>query len=1053
MIDQFENQKIQRLLSDIKALTVCDQKEIPLNYIEGFFQNPSEVRSSPEKLKEFGGMCEKKYWGGRNSYWWFSADVPVSQEYRAGQLALSVSTHLPQPAEIERVNQYVRTPQIPWDILNPQFLLFVNGKPFQGLDINHTEAILKPGPAPLLQLDFQGFAGNTETDFGFHVYLGRPDMQVRSLYYDLLTVFEVAGSLHENDPQRPLLYETLDRVFRMLDLRRGRVENSSEAQKFLRQQIFGQKRIPSPAVICTGHTHIDVAWLWDLAQTRQKTRRSFSTVLRLMQEYPDYTFLQSSPQLYEFIRETDPDIFRQIQERIREGRWEAEGAMWLEADCNIPSGESLVRQLLYGKRYFRKEFGKESRVLWLPDVFGYSAALPQLLKQAGVTCFITSKISWNMLNRMPYDTFYWQGINGDEILTYFLTAPELDNPTGIGATYNGVMHPRTVQGTWDAYRPKELNDTVLLAYGYGDGGGGPTAEMLEKMERLKTGIPGSISVEPGSLKLFVDRLSRNIDAHRHYLPRWSGELYLELHQGTYTSNGWIKRQNRKAEIELHNTELLLVLSGEHKNQEMERLWKILLLNQFHDTLPGSCIEDVYRDSHRQFDQLFSDLAELQKGACRKLITHKETGEEDAVTVFNYLPFVRDDIFVVHSPDPDGHVLQDTTGEVFDIQRLSPDTGIARVRGIPSLGCTSLKIVPRTGARPDKTRLDISEAGVDTPFYSFQFDRCGNMQSFFDKRRGEYIHPKDQPLNQLTAYEDRPYNWDTWNIAINYEDHSWKLDSYTGLEVTEKGPVRGMVKITRRYNRSTVTQWIHCYADTPRIDFETEVDWHEDSTLLKVSFPSIIKRGTARFDIQFGNIERPTEDNTSWDRARYEVCAHQWMDLSEENWGIAVLNDCKYGCDIHGGILRLSLLKAGMAPWEKIDRGIHRFTYALYVHDCSWQDSDVPSAAAMLNNPLIAAAGKSDTRSFASADCENVVIDTVKKAEDSGKIIMRLHENKGKRVSAKITFGNKWARAESCNLLEETEEDLELLDGGTALSLRVAPFQIISIMLTAQKEKK
>jgi len=501
---------------------------------------------------------------------------------------------------------------------------------------------------------------------------------------------------------------------------------------------------------CIGHTHIDVAWWWTVAQTREKVVRSFATVLKLMEEYPNYKFMSSQPVLYYFLKQRYPELMEKIKEKVKEGRWEPEGGMWLEADCNLTSGESLVRQFIHGKKFFKEEFGVDNRILWLPDVFGYSGALPQIMKKSGVDYFMTTKLAWNQINKIPNDTFMWRGIDGSEVLTHLITTLGIgQNPKeSFFTTYNGMLHPDAIMGGWERYQNKEINNDILICYGYGDGGGGPTRQMLEVSKRMEKGIKGMPKVrQEGGLTYFTD-LEKKVKDNRR-LETWEGEFYFEYHRGTYTSMARTKRGNRKSELMLQDLELLGVLANNYPAEEVERLWRdIILLNQFHDILPGSSIAEVYDVNKLEYEQLADEAGALIHARLAAL-----AGKGEAVTVFNTLGFDRCD--AVKLGDVKATGLKDADGNVYPVQQTA-DGAVAYLKNLPSKGYKSFALCEAEAASPFVRSDDYH---LETPFYSLTLDCNGHFTSIFDKENDREVLKPGKRGNMLRLYEDKPIYYD------------------------------------------------------------------------------------------------------------------------------------------------------------------------------------------------------------------------------------------------------------------------------------------------------
>ncbi len=1048
----FRNEHILRYLDDLNALIHDDSVRLDLNYKTGYFSSPAEARKDTSSSRVFR---EHERWGGRNSYSWFFTDIVIPDSFRGKELSIVLSTSETEEMDNAILARSVGKKQESWDLMNPQALVFLNGNMLGGADKNHTEIILPPLEKNSISLDFQCFSGLTEKYYTFNVELAEVNIDIRALYFDILTAYEAAAILSDDSLEKHQILSELNNSLNLLDLRSGDrqrlLSSVQRARKHLAEKVY-TGTTSKVSVSCVGHAHIDVAWLWDLAQTREKAKRTFSSVLSMMKMYPDYNFMQSTPLLYKFIKEDAPELYEEIKERIREGRWDAEGAMFLEADCNITSGESLVRQILYGKRFFREEFGIDSHILWLPDVFGYSAALPQILVKSGINTFMTTKISWNMINKMPFDTFMWQGIGEESVLTYFITAQNPgDDPDSIGTTYSAELHPAALYKSWQRYQQKDINSNILIAFGFGDGGGGPTYEMLEKGKRLEKGIPGFPEVKFDTTKNFFSDLHKTLDNSRD-LPRWRGELYLELHQGTYTSNAAIKRNNRKTEIAFHSAEFWLAAANILRNapyphERLRNMWEILLLNQFHDILPGSCIEDVYKDSEKQFNELAAELCTTTEKAISESIGYKE--EKGTVTVINELGFRRSGILSLSS-DPLPEYLIDSEGLHYAVQKGEDGKGEVYVRDIPAFGWKTF----RFSSTPLKATCMKSSTGIlENERIRVSFDKNGLISSIYHKLIDEEFVRDGEKAGAIAAYDDRPRFWENWNIDPYYEEKSWLLEDLVSPAEYFHGEVYDWVRTVRKFNKSMIYQTIRVYHDSDLIEFITDVDWNEDSVALKAVFPTTINSDRARYDIQFGSVERPTHYNTSWDMARYEVCAQKWMDLSEGNMGLSILNESKYGCDVHEGTMRLTLLKSGLSPWKEIDRGHHHFSYAIYPHAGDSFAADTKFLAESFNLPLRAVRYKAEptTWSMLSVDNPSVIIDTVKMAEDSDDIIVRIYEHKNSHVHTTLKTAFRIREAYETDLLENCTEKLDKEDD--LITLDFHPFEIKTIRITPEKEEK
>ncbi len=816
------------------------------------------------------------------------------------------------------------------------------------------------------------------------------------------------------------------------------------ASAYLDEKIYGDvSEVKSYAV---GHTHIDTAWLWRLRQTRDKAGRSFATVINLMKEYPEYKFMSPQAQLYDYVKQDYPELYEEIRQKIKEGRWEAEGSMWVESDTNVVSGESLVRQFLVGKRFFRSEFGVDNKIMWLPDVFGYSGALPQIIKLADIDYFMTTKISWSEFDKFPFDTFMWKGIDGTEVLSHFAPSKRATENDEYQTTYTANLSPDYVVGGWRRYSNKDLNKDVLCIYGHGDGGGGPTRGMIERGARMAKGVSGCPQVKMEFARTFFDKLAEEVRGSDR-LPTWAGELYLEFHRGTLTAQARNKRYNRKSELLYHDVETLCEMAfalkkDEYPAAEILDAWKIILLNQFHDIIPGSSIAQVYEDSKAQYETVLASGRELAARAVEK-IADAVAADAQSLVVFNTLGFERDDIVITDMPESREFSIVDDCGIAMPWQTGSDGKLVFLARGVPAKGWKVYKLV--SGEVQFAEAMTADASGAENEFYTLRFDKNMNIASLYHKESGRAVAPAGEVINRLIAYEDKPHNHDAWDIKCFYNEKFWTIDNVESCETVESGAVRTVIKVVRRFNTSVINQYFVFYPHTARIDVNYVVDWKERDIALKVDYPVDVNTVKATYDIQFGNLERTTHNNTTWDFAQFEVCGHKWADLSDNSFGFSVLNDCKYGWTIKEGHIKPTLLRSATSPNNLQDREIHNFTYALYPHSGAVASSDVVDEGYSLNVPLYCTKTDAGSGELASSwslintDKSNVIIETVKKAEDSDALIVRLYETWNMRTSCSVKFGKEVASASICNLLEEKDEALEVV--GDIASLEFKPFEI------------
>lgn len=1027
---KFAKERANVICSQLRNYATVQKKHITdWKVKEGKFVDVKMADESELPWKDF--ETTKDRWYGPDKHYWFRTETTVPEEFDGKPLWMRIHTGLEE-----------------WDDgQNPQFLLFIDGEVIQGCDINHREVFITPNAkaGTKYQIDIQSYTGTLHSEFHFICDFEEIDPKIQALYFDLQVPIWGLNRMDEDNKIRLDLETAITNTVNMIDLRKVYskefYESIDAASAYVKKAIYEDLAgFDEVIATCIGHTHIDVAWLWTVDQVRQKSCRSFATVLKLMDEFPNYKFMSSQPQLYKFVKERHPEVYQKIKDRVAEGRWEPEGGMWVEADCNLTSGESLVRQFLFGKRFFKEEFGVDNRELWLPDVFGYSAALPQIMKKCGIDYFMTTKLAWNEFNKVPYDTMNWEGIDGSQVFTHLVTT------LGVGqkienffTTYNGMLHPDAIMGGWERYQQKQLNNDILVSYGFGDGGGGPTRTMLETSKRMEQGIKGIPKVRQEFSRKYFEELEARVKDDKR-LPRWVGELYFEYHRGTYTSMGRNKRANRKSEFGMMELELFSVLALanglQYPKEEMDGMWELILRNQFHDILPGSSIHEVYEVTKKEYEEIAAKTKDLMEERMNALLT-----EEDGITVFNTLGFERDDIVSLG----DVKATAVTNGKnVFPVQQTK-DGAVAFIKGMPSKGYMSLtacdEITPQTAFTTTKN-------SIETPFYSVKFDEFGQMTSVYDKDNLREVLQAGKLGNELRIYEDKPLCFSCWNTDIFYEEKSWPVDNVVSMEWTEVGPVRATLEIERNVMDTVIRQKVHFYAEDRRIDFDTYVDWKFSEHLLKVHFPVDVHTDEATFDIQFGNLKRKIHTNTSWDVAKFETCGHKWADLSEGDYGVSLMNDCKYGHSMKNNVMSLTLIKSGTEPNKTADQEEHFFTYSLYPHAGGWEDGNTVNEAMNLNVPakVVLKKATKDRFSYMSVNRENVVLETIKRAEDGDGIIVRLYEVENKRSHVTLTTNDVIASAIETNMIEEAEGVQNLSVADHELSFVIKPYEVKTFRL-------
>ncbi|MDQ0936867.1 alpha-mannosidase [Streptomyces turgidiscabies] len=809
--------------------------------------------------------------------------------------------------------------------------------------------------------------------------------------------------LGEHDPRRHEITHALDRALDLLDL--DDVAGSAAAVRAALAPTLAKPANASAHKISgVGHAHIDSAWLWPIRETKRKTSRTFSNVTSLADEYEDFIFACSQAQQYEWVRDNYPKVWARIQESVKKGQWAPVGGMWVEADGNLPGGEAMARQLIHGKRFFIEHFGVETKGVWLPDSFGYTAAYPQLAKLAGNEWFLTQKISWNQTNKFPHHTFWWEGIDGTRIFTHF---PPVD-------TYNARFSGEEMSRATRNYQEKGVANRSLAPFGWGDGGGGPTREIMERARRLAD-LEGSATVEiEHPDEFFAKAREEYPDA-----PVWVGELYLELHRATYTSQARTKQGNRRSEHRLREAELWATTAALHAPgyaypyEHLDRLWKTVLLHQFHDILPGSSIAWVHREAEAEYARVAEELEALTAEAVAAL----GGGESRA---FNTSPYDRSEV-------------------------VRTSTGVPMYVEVPASGSAQLSV-----AEPPQPVTIASARILDNGLVRVEVAEDGTLASVRDlKANREVLADKG---NLLRLHTDLPNYWDAWDIDKHYQNRYTDLLETSSVTVTDEDPLLGAIRVERAFGKgSKIVQTITVRAGSPRIDFETEIDWHEAEKILKAAFPVDIRAAHSSAEIQFGHVQRPTHTNTTWESARFEVSGHRWVHLAEPGYGVAVLNDSTYGHDVSrtvredGGTtttVRLSLVRAPRIPDPGADQGKHRFTYSL-LPGASIEDAVAEGYS--LNLPLRVADAAGAPEPVVWADGDGVTIEAVKLADDaSGDVVVRLYESRGGRAEGALCTGFPLAGAKITDLLERPLS--EAATDGDSVPVTLRPFEVQTLRL-------
>jgi alpha-mannosidase len=907
-------------------------------------------------------------------------------------------------------------------------------------------------------------------------YLCVPDVEVRGFVEDLAAAHDAAKHLyaHGRSEVSQLILDALNQSLEHLGIPRAPTENylarvmqdprgagiitgvwdewkfagvPLELPEAVRAELAGrraalktsleqtQSRYPSIGKLqLTGHAHIDLAWLWPFEETRRKLRRTFGTILSLMDRYPEFRFNQSSAQAYAFVEQDDPELFERVKARVLEGRWDITGGMWVEPDGNLLSGESWVRQVLYGQRYFQSRFGKQVHVCWLPDTFGYTANLPQILRGTGIEFFFTTKLNWNETNAFPHDLYHWEGIDGSRVIAHSFFNP--------GEGYNGNINAHDTLGTWKNFKGKRQHDTSLYSIGWGDGGGGPTQEMLERYERIKD-FPALPKLQFGMIEDHFRGIEKNLE-----LPVWVGEQYLELHRGTYTTQAKIKWLHRRLEHVLVEAETACALAWQfvgdvYPHAEFDQAWTSLLRHQFHDVLPGSSVRAVYEAGQQELAAMLANAEQLRTRALERLSA--QVRGENQIVVWNLTLEDRPLKVRLGNPSTEKFKLINADGLDVAYQILGDEILIDDLGLIPGMGYVALNVVPGDSTI-SSGQLQATANTLENAYLRIVIGQDGTLESVYDKRAGrESLAGRG---NQIWAYTDIPREWDAWEIDAGYARDGQELLAAQAPTLEQTGQLEAGIKVKREFNGAVIEQTYLLGANSKRLEVRTRIRWTGRRTMIRALFPLNVRSHEAWFETAFGAIARPTHRNTSWDQAKFEVNAHRWADLSEAGYGVSLLNDGKYGHSVHGNTLGITLLRSPISPDPLADEEEHEFSYAILPHEGDWRSSI--AEAHDLNAPLQAVHITSGSGEWPSSqqlvklNAPGLRLSAFKKSEDGDQIILRVYEAHGGRGTARLETKFASGPASFTNLLEEATETLELVDG--RLEFEFTPFEVKTIRL-------
>ncbi|MBR5562543.1 MAG: alpha-mannosidase [Clostridia bacterium] len=1027
--------QIERMLEKLKRFeTILDpmlfKKVAKIDTVD-FYETTDRLYEIPEDSL-FAPKNSGETWGSEEAFGWFKTQFTVPEELDGKSVFLMPHTE------------------------GYETLLWVNGKPFgtfctkivfTGHGNHYCDMLtLNAKAGEVIDIALEVYTGHThlgcsplESNRLIKDYTYRfdgldiclKDEFIQEFYFDLKVINELVETLPDTSFRKGQLINALYEVHKRLLYAYDDTDEESfraamkSAHPFLKEMLVVKNGPEAAKVGIIGHSHLDTAWLWKATETIKKSARTYSNQLSLMEQYPEHKFVQSSACHSNMLLEHYPELFERIKDKVAEGRYEPNGGVWVECDCNITSGESMIRQFLWGQRFTRKHFGYTSDSFWLPDTFGYSAAIPQIMKGCSVDYFLTTKIDWNDVNHFPYDSFWWQGIDGTKVFTHFNSTAAWPSPRCFDYAVTG-----------DSKHCKSLNERNvtnkrIVAFGHGDGGGGPQYEMIEVARRIKD-LNGCAKAEYMTVGEFMKDLEKTAVNPNTY----SGELYLELHRGTLTNQHNIKHNNRKAELALRDLEYLTVSNAVRSgnvasDEKIHPLYKTLLLNQFHDILPGTCIPSAHKLSLSETNALLKTAYEL--------IEENLTGEGECISVTNTLSFDRNDpIFL----ECDEGYIADCNCKQQTYKNLD-GKNILIISGLTVPAFSTVKINLIKGTADTASEISVDGNKLSTPFADITFDEKGYIASLIDKKAKREVRGEGYPLNTFIIAEDLPLAWDNWDIDADLECKFADNSVLLSREIVSHGAaaliIRSKYSISKK---STITQDAIYFADTAEIRFDTVMDWQDNHRFLKTAFDTSVQNNFARFEIQYGNVMRPTTRNDSVEKAKFEVVNHKFTDLSETRFGAAVLNDSKYGISVEGGKMRLSLHKGGLRPDFEGDRGIHRTVYSFLPHNGGFTTENVVRPAYELNIPVLKGKGDFEAVALVLPKAENVIVESIKPCEDNEKaFIARLYESEGTYTNCPVEFFDGAKKVEITDMLEEVKETFE----GNELSFR--PFEIKTLKIT------
>lgn len=995
---------------------------------EWYYKKSHDLQLSETNSRSSGWKTIRvgEEWGGDRQDVWFHKRVRLPGHFIGKQLLLQL-------------------------IPGGEGLVYLNGREYCGIDLNHTDIFVTGTETLDILLGMHSGWSNRRwsAPHGWHGGIQRFSQAVLSLfqvdayrlYHYLRNLNELLFDVRTKVSTVTFLKEVFDETVRRLALQHpgfaDYYQSISGALRYMERNLFthGVKAdLGQPYLI--GHSHLDVIYLWPLSQSVHKASRTFSSMLSLMDRYPAFRFTQSSAIFYKFMKDRFPRIYRSIKKHIASGQWEMTGGMWLESDCHIPSGESLVRQFLYGQRFFRKEFGCYCNIGWLPDVFGFNANLPQIMARAGIRYFITAKLADNLQSPFPHRCFRWRAPDGSTVIAVSL-------PYG----YGGIASPAKIQAASDCFRQQQLSGPAPIMYGFSDGGGGVTDAMIQSITILSKMLPKG-QIRFSTAEMFFRQLERITR-----LKTWNDELYYERHQGTFTTEARTKRGNRRCEQGLRQAEIMSVMAwlngSRYPRDVLEQCWKKVLQNQFHDAVTGTCVIEATNQIMDDYAKVLSACDAMTCQSVQHILAQQPKRHANAkyLAVFN-LSSDRTSGLVSCPVRTNIHALRDFGGSIIPVQ-LSADGRelMFAANDLPQMGYKVYTVESSGRFDPPKTNLKATRTGrVENEFYAARFNRAGELIDLFFKPSRARLIDAHRPANQFQFFEDIDKHYDAWDIMRDYEKKRLPQPVTTSFRLAEAGPLRVIYSIEKRFQSSVIRQRICCYAHTARIDFKTEVDWREKHVLWKTAFPVHIKASVAVCEIPYATLARSIQPKTLYERTKFEVPAQRWVDVSGPTCGVSLLNDCKYGYDLKHQVMRLTLLRAPTMPNPQADQGRHEFTYSLFCHASDWRRGKTFSEARELNEPVKTFQTDRGPGAFslAASAHPNVIIETVKFSEDHKDVILRIFEAYGKKTKASIRVGFRVAAAFETNLLEDIIKAACLRD--QHLIFTIQPFEIRTFRL-------